>query len=134
MSLLAPTFGRLRVCRLDKGADLLDGVRDAVAQADIRQGVIVAGVGSLSSYHLMMAATPEWPPPQLRVQGRGAFEIASLQGYVMDGEIHAHVVLSNDEKALGGHLERGCEVLAFAIVTIAELSGVDLAGLDRLAD
>jgi predicted DNA-binding protein with PD1-like motif len=132
MEALAPALGRIRLFRLSRGSDLLQGIGSAVAEAQIEQGVILGAVGSLSAYHLMMAASTDWPPPQLRVRGEGAFEIASLQGYVMKGAVHAHVVLSNKEGALGGHLEPGCPVLAFAIVTVAELEGVDLGGLDDL--
>jgi hypothetical protein len=40
--------------------------------------------------------------------------------------------LSNTEKAMGGHLEEGCHVLTFAVITLAETAGADLADWDRM--
>ena len=36
-----------------------------------------------------------------------------------DGEVHAHIILSNKDGAFGGHLEEGCEI--FTGVEIAVL-------------
>ncbi len=131
MKALTSTLGQLHVFRLEPGTDLFDGLQAAVSEADIQQGVIVAGLGSLASYHFHVVDKPQWPPANLFVRGEGGFDILSLQGYVIDGRVHAHIALSDAQKAMGGHLERGCEVFTFAIVTVAELKGVELTGLDQ---
>jgi hypothetical protein len=33
---------------------------------------------------------------------------------------------------MGGHLEEGCRILTFGVVTLAETPGVSLAGWDRV--
>ena len=54
-----------------------------------------------------------------------------MNGYIVDGRIHAHMTLANPDKAFGGHLEPGTTVFTFAIVTIGVLdSRVDLSRID----
>ena len=44
-----------------------------------------------------------------------------------------HLTVSDTEKAMGGHLEEGCRVLTFAVVTLAEADeATDLTGWDRV--
>lgn len=131
MKALTPTIGRLHIFRLETGADLLEGLQAAVSEAGIHQGVILVGIGSLTSYHFHVVDEPQWPPANLFLRGEGGFDIVSLQGYVIDSRVHAHIVLSDAQKVMGGHLEPGCEVFTFAIVTVAELKGAELTGLDR---
>jgi predicted DNA-binding protein with PD1-like motif len=58
-------------------------------------------------------------------------DLIGMNGYVIDGKIHAHVTLANPEKAFGGHLEPGTTVFTFAIVTLGVMSdGVDFGHLD----
>ena len=45
----------------------------------------------------------------------------NVNGYVIDGRVHAHITFSDDEKALGGHLEPGTKVFTFAIITLGVL-------------
>jgi predicted DNA-binding protein with PD1-like motif len=49
----------------------------------------------------------------------------------MDGRVHAHIIFSNQEKAMGGHLEPGTTVFTFAIITLGVLDDkTSLAGFD----
>jgi predicted DNA-binding protein with PD1-like motif len=58
-------------------------------------------------------------------------DLAGMNGYVIDGKVHAHITLANPDKAFGGHLEPGTNVFTFAIVTIGVLNGkVDLSRAD----
>jgi hypothetical protein len=54
-----------------------------------------------------------------------------MNGYVIDGRIHAHMTMATAEHAFGGHLEPGTDVFTFAIVTVGVLDdGVDLSRVD----
>jgi len=54
-----------------------------------------------------------------------------VNGCVIDGRIHAHIIFSDDEKGLGGHLEPGTTVFTFAIITLGVLEeGASLARFD----
>jgi predicted DNA-binding protein with PD1-like motif len=54
-----------------------------------------------------------------------------MNGYVIDGKLHAHITLANPDKAFGGHLEPGTTVFTFAIVTLGVLGDdTDLRQVD----
>jgi len=125
---------RLILVRLNPHEDLLQGLRAAVAEAEITNGAIVSGAGSLCRYHVHVVKTTNLPPGDVFFSGEGAFDILALTGVIIDGRIHAHVTFSNTEKAMGGHLEEGCEVLTFGIAAIVETPGVDLKEWDTLRE
>jgi predicted DNA-binding protein with PD1-like motif len=125
-------LSRLFVVRLDTGEDVLQGIRAAVEDAGIRHGLILSGVGSVSRYHVHVVKTTNVPPGDVFFQGEGPYDILSITGMVMDGRVHAHITLSDTEKALGGHLEEGCLILSFGIVILAQTDGMDLTDWDRM--
>jgi uncharacterized protein len=122
---------RFVALRLDPGEDVLLSLRAAVKEQGIRDAAILSGVGSLDRYHFHVVQTTNMPPGNSFVQGEGPFDILTVTGLVVDGEVHAHVTFSNTELAMGGHLEEGCRVLTFAVVVMTEALDVDLAGWDR---
>jgi predicted DNA-binding protein with PD1-like motif len=125
---------RLILVRLNPHEDLLEGLRAAVAEAGITNGAILSGAGSLSRYHVHVVKTTNLPPGNIFFSGGGAYDILTLTGVIIDGRLHAHITFSNPEKAMGGHLEEGCEVLTFAIAAIAETPGVDLREWDTIRE
>jgi len=122
---------RFVALRLDPGEDVLLSLRVAVVEQGIRNAVILSGVGSLDRYHFHVVKTTNMPPGNTFVRGEGPFDILTVNGLVVNGEVHAHITFSNTELALGGHLEEGCRVLTFAVVVMAEALDVDLTGWDR---
>ena len=126
-------FGASRfvALRLDPGEDVLLSLRAAVKEREIQNAAILSGVGSLDRYHFHVVRTTNMPPGNTFVQGEGPFDILTVTGLVVDGEVHAHIAFSNTELAMGGHLEEGCRVLTFAVVVMAEALDVDLSGWDR---
>lgn len=126
--------GRVVMVRLDPGQDLLEGLRQAVEETGIGHGAILAGVGSLSAYHFHVVSTASMPPENAFVRGTGPYDILTVTGAVLDGRVHAHVTFSNAEVAMGGHLEEGCTVLTFAIVTILDTStpALEMAAWDHV--
>lgn len=125
---------RIVLVRLNPGEDLLRGLQAAVREAGIGNGAILSGAGSLSSYHCHVVETTNLPPGNIFFRDSGAYDILTLTGIIIDGRVHAHITFSDDEKAMGGHLEEGSRVLTFAIATIAEAPGVDLTDWDRIVD
>jgi predicted DNA-binding protein with PD1-like motif len=125
-------FGRTWVLRFDPGTDLLDGLRRAAADLGVQNGVFLSGIGSLTSYHVHVVSSIDLPPTNAFMKGEGPFDILAVTGHVMGGRIHAHLTFSDEEKAMGGHLEPGSHVLTFAIVTLAELLDADLSRFDRV--
>ncbi|CAA9543895.1 MAG: hypothetical protein AVDCRST_MAG49-1241 [uncultured Thermomicrobiales bacterium] len=125
-------FGRMWCLRLDPGEDLLDRLRRAAEELGVRDGAFLGGVGSLASYHVHVVSSTDLPPTNAFMRGDGPFDILAITGHVLGGRVHAHLTFSDSEKAMGGHLEPGCQVLTFAVVTLAELLDTDLASWDRV--
>jgi len=125
-------LGRLLLVRMNSGEDVLQCIRAAVAEAGIRHGLVLSGVGSINRYRVHVVKTPHLPPGDIFFQGEGAFDVLSVTGMIADGRVHAHITFCDTEKALGGHLEEGCRILSFGVVVLAETEAVDLTDWDRL--
>jgi predicted DNA-binding protein with PD1-like motif len=124
------TAARFVALRLDPGDDLLLSLREAVRAAGIGNAAILAGVGSLDGYHFHVVKTTNMPPGNTFVRGEGSFDILTVTGMVINGEVHAHVTFSNTQVAMGGHLEEGCRVLTFAAVLLAVTDNANFTGWD----
>jgi predicted DNA-binding protein with PD1-like motif len=122
---------RFVAVRLDPGEDVLLSLRQAVQEEGIENAAILSGVGSLSRYHFHVVQTTNDPPGNTFVEGEGPFDILTVTGLVVNGQVHAHITFSNTEIAMGGHLEEGCRVLTFAVIVLAEAPGVDFTRWDR---
>ena len=126
------TGSRLMMVRLNPGDDVLESMRIAVHENDIRNGIILSGVGSLNRYRVHVVNKPVLPTEDAFFEGEGPFDILTVTGAILEGRVHAHITLSNTEHALGGHLEEGCTVLTFAMIVIADTPDVEIVGWDRV--
>jgi predicted DNA-binding protein with PD1-like motif len=131
MHVQATERSRVVVVRLNTDEDILLALRDAVAQHGLRHAAIVGAIGSVKRYHFHVVSTAEMPPQDAFVQVDEPADIVSLNGFVLDGRVHAHITFSDAERAIGGHLEEGCQVLAFCLMTLLELPDLDLTEADR---
>jgi predicted DNA-binding protein with PD1-like motif len=107
--------------RLNPGDDLLVKIREAVKEHDIKNAVILAGVGSVISHHFHVVASTSNPPKEYFSKGEAAADIVNINGMIINGRVHAHITFSNEKVAYGGHLELGCEVLTFSVIVLAEM-------------
>ena len=124
---------RLLVLRFKYQADLLGGLENAVQRLGVRNAVILAGAGSVRGYHVHAVSNRTFPSKNIYVRDPSApADIVSMNGYVLEGRVHAHVTLADADRAFGGHLEPGTEVFTFAIVTLGVLA--DTPDLRRLDD
>jgi predicted DNA-binding protein with PD1-like motif len=125
-------FERIVVFRFKHKADLLASMEKLVKQQNIRNAVILAGAGSVRNYHIHSVSNRDFPSKNIYTKDPTApADIVSMNGYVMDGRIHAHMTMTNEEHAFGGHLEPDTNVFTFAIVTLGVFAdGVDLSKLD----
>ncbi len=113
------------------GEDILEALGQAVQESGIQHATIVNAIGSTSSSHVHVVETTNIPPGNIFLKEDAPFDIVDITGYVFAGRVHAHITLTDDKRTIGGHLEEGCKVLTFAIVTMLELDGVDATDLDR---
>jgi predicted DNA-binding protein with PD1-like motif len=125
-------IGRLMLLRLNPGDDLLRSLAEAMREQGIQSGVILNGIGSLSRYHVHVVKSTNLPPGDVFWEGEGPFDILNITGFILDGRVHAHLAFSNQEKAMGGHMEEGCRILTFAVITIAETPEASLGAWDTV--
>ena len=119
--------------RLNPGDDLLTSLEKAAKDHNIKNAVILCGIGSARSHHYHVVGTRENPPRNDFVKSEKASDIAGISGYIIEGRVHAHIIHSDAEKAFGGHLHEGMEVLTFAIITLAEVD-YDFIGYDSIGN
>lgn len=123
---------RVVVLRFKYMADLLGGIEKAVADQKIQNAVILSGVGSVRNYHVHSVSNRTFPSKNTFTKDASTpADIVSMNGYVLSGKVHAHLTMTDANKAFGGHLEPDTTVFTFAIVTLGVFSdGVDLSRAD----
>lgn len=132
VKVMSGSFDRVIVLRFKFDTDLLAGLEKAVRQEKIRNAVILSGAGSVRGYHVHQVSNRTFPSKNMFVKNAAApADLIGMNGYIIDGRVHAHVTLANPDKAFGGHLEPDTRVFTFALVTLGVLSdGIDLSHAD----
>ena len=125
---ISGNFKRIVVARLKHGTDLLDGLNKAVKKERIKNAAILSGIGSLTSYYIHAVDNATFPTKNVFFKTEAPQDLLNVNGYVIDGRI----TFSDEEKALGGHLEPGTKVSTFAIVTLGVLEeGANIRRFDN---
>lgn len=117
--------------KIESGEDILETLQQGVTALGIRHGVILNGIGSISSYHVHVIETTNLPPGNLYFKDEGPYDVDVVNGYIIAGKVHAHIVVSNDRSTVGGHMEKGTTAQTFCVVTVADTSSTPLDGLDH---
>jgi predicted DNA-binding protein with PD1-like motif len=107
--------------RFNPGDDLLAAIKEGVEKNAIKNAVILSGVGSVISHSYHVVSSSVNPPKNEFIKGERPADIVNINGFVINGRIHAHIIFSDATVSYGGHLESGVEVLTFAILTMAEV-------------
>ena len=125
-------FQRVVILRFKHKADLLAGLRKAVADEKIKNAVILSAVGSVRGYQIHSVSNRDFPSMNTYIQDpTHPADLVSMNGYVLNGRVHPHLTLTDHDHAFAGHLEPGTEVFTFAIVTLGVLpDDLDLSKLD----
>ena len=124
-------FKNAVLVRLNPGDDILVKLREAVKDNEIKNAVILSGVGSVISHHYHVIASMTNPPKEYFSKGNAAADIVNINGMIINGRVHAHITFSNEKVAYGGHLELGCEVLTFSVIVLSEVD-TDLDNWDSI--
>jgi predicted DNA-binding protein with PD1-like motif len=125
-------FDHILVLRFKYNTDLLAGIQKMVKEQNIKNAVILAGAGSVRGYQVHQVSNRDFPSKNMFVKNpTEPADVISMNGYIINGKIHAHMTMATPDKALGGHLEPGTTVFTFAIVTIGVMNdGADFTHLD----
>lgn len=111
----------MHLLHLTRGDDVLQCIRAEVQRVGIQTGVVLSGIGSLSSarYHYIDSTAEK--PNDVFEEIRRPLELVSVQGLIIQGKPHLHALFSDlGRHCLAGHLEEGCEVLYVAEFCILE--------------
>lgn len=126
-------FERIVILRFKYNTDLLAGMQKMIKEQKIRNAVILSALGSVRGYQVHQVSNRTFPSRDTFVKNPTApADIIGMNGYIIDGRIHAHMTLANPDKAFGGHLEPETTVFTFAVVTLGVLN--DAADLRRVDD
>jgi len=125
-------FERVVILRFKYDTDLLAGIQNMVKQENIRNAVILSAAGSVRGYQVHQVSNRTFPSKNTFAKNPTApADLIGMNGYVINGKIHAHMTLANPDHAFGGHLEPGTNVFTFAIVTLGVLDkNADLSRVD----
>ena len=123
--------GRLVIINLERGDLLLESIRTELDKLGIRDAVITSAIGSLSKVVLHRVTGFQEKPVDEFITLEKPMELASLQGFVLDGHPHFHMVVSDVDQAYTGHLEEGTTALYLVEISLLELKNV---GLKRVPD
>jgi predicted DNA-binding protein with PD1-like motif len=124
-------FERIVVMRMKFGTDLLADMQKSVAAEHIRNGVILTGIGSVRGYKVHQVYNRDLPTQNIfTTEPNTPADLDSVSGYVIDGKVHAHMVLGTGDKTIAGHLEPGTEVFTYVVITVGVLRGVDLSRVE----
>jgi uncharacterized protein len=126
-------FQRIVVLRFKNQTDLLVGLTKMVAEQKIRNAVILAGIGSVRNYQIHSVSNRDFPSKNMFTKDPTyPADIVSVNGYIVNGEVHAHMTMTDSEKAFGGHIEPETNVFTFAAITLGVFD--DKVDLTRLLD
>jgi predicted DNA-binding protein with PD1-like motif len=126
------TFERYFVTRLKHKKDILEGLNEIVKAEKIKNAVIITGIGSVINYHIHVVDNQTFPSENVFIKKDIPMDVANITGYIVDGRVHCHITLSDENMAIGGHLEPGTQVFTFCIITIGILN--DDSSLKRFDD
>jgi len=103
--------------RLTKGQDLKEEIIKYSKKQQIKAGIIVCCVGSVSEINIRLAGAKSI------LNKKEQYEVVSITGTICLDDVHIHISFS-DKKGnfIGGHLKNGCIIDTTAEIVVLELS------------
>ncbi len=126
VSFLGSQPGRTIVIDLKRDELLLESIEAVLKKYDIENAVVSSAIGSLQKAVFHRVTGMEKEPVDEFVTVEKPLELASLQGFILNGHPHIHMVTSDLEQTYTGHLENGTKVLYLVEICLTELTGYDL--------
>ena len=117
--------------RLNPGDEILSSLSEAVEKLGIKNAIIIAGMGSTVNHHFHVVGSAALPPENIYTKEDKASDVVNVNGLIINGRLHVHIIHSDKDIAYGGHLEEGVKVLTFMSITLAEVD-IDLDKWDAI--
>src|SRR5258708_8049117 len=102
-------FDRVLVLRAKNKTDLLTEMEKQVKAQNIKNAVILSGIGSLRGWSVHNVASRDYPVADMFTKNPNQpVDLIAMQGYINNGVIHAHVIMAAGTKpptTISGHLQ-----------------------------
>src|SRR5271157_1565825 len=93
-------FERIVTLRFKYQTDLLAGMEKMVKEQKIKNAVILSAFGSVRNYSIHQVSNRTFPSKDTYVQDPTApADLIGMNGYIINGQIHAHMTLANPNGA-----------------------------------
>jgi hypothetical protein len=122
---ISDKLGRVVILNLERGEKLLESIKAQLNELGIKNAIVLSAIGSLQKAVFHRVTGMEESPVDEYVTIEAPLELASLQGIVVNGEPHFHMVISNLENTFTGHLEEETTVLYLCEITLVEIVGAN---------
>jgi uncharacterized protein len=118
------------IVSLETGDLVLESVRSACEDRNIRDGAVVSAIGTLRNLNVHYLHTDELSQDRSDrntvLELDGCWEVSGIQGLITDGDPHLHVTAFDGDRTIAGHLEEGNEVNALCEVLIRRFGDTGL--------
>lgn len=111
---------------LEKGEKLLESIQKKMDELEIKNGILLSAIGSMRKAALHIITNTEDQSVNEYITVEKPIELSAVQGIILDGEPHFHMVCSDPDRVYTGHLENGCEIQYLAEISIMEVKDLDL--------
>ncbi|MEJ6949738.1 PCC domain-containing protein [Natronospora cellulosivora (SeqCode)] len=125
-SFIGEGLGRIIVLSFDRGDKLLEGVKKELADIGVENAVLLSAIGTLDKAVYHRITTTAEPPEDETLIIEGPIELSAVDGMVIKGEPHFHMVFTDLKETYSGHLEDDSTVLYLAELVLAEIKGLDI--------
>jgi predicted DNA-binding protein with PD1-like motif len=116
------------IIALEPGELLLESIREAVRARGIESGAVVSGIGTLKTCRMHYIDHVGFPPTDTIFSLEKPLELLSINGLIVDGEPHLHIVVScGSNEVYAGHLEEGSEVAYLAEIAVFTFNDLAMA-------
>ncbi len=119
-------LGRTIILNLERGEYLKESIMEALEKEGIKNAIVLSGIGSLDRAIFNRVDGYDEKLHVDYVTVEAPMELCSMQGVVVDGKPHFHIVISDLEQTYTGHLENETRILYLAEITLCELLDVNL--------
>jgi len=107
------------------GEMLLESIRAACREHDIRNGAVISGIGTFKTCQMHYIKDTEFPPTDVFYKLDKPLELVAVSGIIADYEPHLHIAVGcGEEQAWCGHLEPESEVIYLAEIAILKCNGL----------
>ena len=126
-SFTSQEYGRVVVIHLGKGELLQESISAELQRLGISNAILLSCIGSLRKLTMHVIADTNDLATNEFVTIEEPIEIGAVQGIVLNGEPHFHIVCSAPgNRHFTGHLEDGCEVQYLVEISLVEIKDMRL--------